>query len=285
MDPDPKSNDTSISPFPSQRLWVDSIVGTTAGFALSWFITPMDCAVMESMASQKQITVVQSLRNSLSTIITRPHKYMIKPEFSYVFGTYGGTYLAKNYVDTICKYKHQSPEQTAFYKFWIVFAVNGGLSVFWKDPGLARIVKENVAEQLSISSAVAAKAVAPSMKMTYLWWIGRDLTHMFGAAVLPDYCEDKFKWTHKQWQMAQLTFPVITQLFTTPLHLMGLDYFNHQQGTESTANIGMMDRLKRVRVSYIGAAGIRMCRMWAPWSIGLLINRELRDYLNGDEHH
>ena len=265
--------------FPSQRLLTDTLVGITAGFSLSWVITPLDYAVMESMASQKKVSVISSLRTSMNKIMFTPHRYMFLPEFRYVFGTYSLTYLAKNYIDTICKATHQDAEHTAFYKFWLVFAVNGGISVFWKDPGLARIVKENVSSTLK--SSVAATSGTPSMKLTYLWWIGRDLTHMFGAAVFPDYCEEKFKWTHKQWQIAQLTFPVMTQLFTTPFHLMGLDYFNHQQGQ----GIKYMDRLKRVRREYFGACGVRMIRMWAPWSIGLVINRELRDYLNGDEHH
>ena len=77
-----------------------------------------------------------------------------------------------------------------------------------------------------------------------------------GAAVLPDYLEEKFRLTHRQWQFAQLTFPVFTQLVTTPCHLLGLDYFNHN--TDST----MMERLSRVRKGYIGAVGVRMIRMW-----------------------
>eukprot|EP01084_Bolivina_argentea_P182256 314674_1 len=257
------------------RLSVDTGVGMLAGFALSWFITPMDSAVMESMASQKQITVMSSLRRSAIRIFTKPYQYMKLPQFGYVFGTYSSTYLAKNYIDTICKATNQNPEQTAIYKFWLVFAVNGGLSVFWKDPGLARVIKQNLAAEMS--HTMKSTAQSPSMRLTYAWWISRDTLHMIGAAVLPDYLEEKLGWSHKQWQMAQLTFPVFTQLVTTPCHLMGLDYYNHQSAT-------IIDRLQRVRSQYLGAAGVRMIRMWAPWSIGLLINRELRDYLNGDEH-
>eukprot|EP00484_Ammonia_sp_Unknown_P011463 CAMPEP_0197052772 /NCGR_PEP_ID=MMETSP1384-20130603/27188_1 /TAXON_ID=29189 /ORGANISM="Ammonia sp." /LENGTH=256 /DNA_ID=CAMNT_0042485573 /DNA_START=107 /DNA_END=877 /DNA_ORIENTATION=+ len=254
-----------------------------AGFTLSWFITPLDCAVMESMASHKQISITSSLQQSLKKILTTPHRYIALPQYRLVFGTYSGTYLAKNYTDTVCKAMQQSPEQTAFYKFWLVFAVNGGLSVFWKDPGLARITKESVAKQLASTANNTAKtAAAPSMKMTYAWWMTRDVVHMMGAAVLPDYVEDKFKLSHKQWQMAQLTFPLFTQLVTTPAHLMGLDYFNHQQSNGQS--VKMIDRFTRVRKQYVGAVGVRMIRMWAPWSIGLLINRELRDYLNGDHH-
>ena len=153
----------------------------------------------------------------------------------------------------------------------IVFAVNGGLSVFWKDPGLARIIKQGAAVS-------ATHAQSPAMAATYCWWLLRDTMHVFGASVLPDYLEDRFKLTRGQWQVAQLTMPVLTQLVTTPAHLMALDCYN-EQGRQS-----VLARMRRVGKQYVGAAGVRMVRMWAPWSIGLLINRELRDYLNGDEH-
>jgi len=259
----------------ASRLAVDSVVGVSAGFALSWFITPMDCAVMESMATHKT-TVTSALRQSLGQIISAPHRYMASPQFKYVLGTYSGTYLAKNYTDTICKATHQDAEQTAFYKFWLVFAVNGGLSVFWKDPGLARIVRS--------SATTTAKTTPPSaLRITYLWWLSRDTAHILGASVLPDYLEEKFHLTHQQWQIAQLTCPLITQLFTTPLHLLGLDYFNYYK-KDAQKGVSMVDRLRRVGAGYQGAVAVRMVRMWAPWSIGLLINRELRDYLNGDVH-
>ena len=113
------------------RLCVDSLVAVAAGFSLSWFITPMDIAVMESVASNKQITVKSSLQQSFKQILRTPHRYMLQPQFGYVFGTYSATYLATNYIDTICKKTNQNAEQTAFYKVWLVFAVNGGLSLFF----------------------------------------------------------------------------------------------------------------------------------------------------------
>lgn len=227
---------------------------------------------MESM-SCKNTTVRSALRRSLSEILFTPHRYMLSPQFRYVFGTYSGTYLAKDYTDTICKATNQGPEHTAQITFGLVFAVNGGLSVFWKDPGLARIFK------------TSAKTATPSnaLRMTYFWWLTRDTAHILGASVLPDYLEKKFHLTHQQWQIAQLTCPLLTQLFTTPLHLLGVDYFNHYN-KEGIENIRITDRLNRVRRTYRGAVIVRMVRMWAPWSIGLVINRELRDYLNGDDH-
>ena len=78
----------------------------------------------------------------------------------------------------MCKVTNQTPESTALWKFWLVFAVNGGLSVFWKDPALAKIF------------ANPGSKKGPTPRNTFLSWIARDTIHVFGAAVLPDYLEE-----------------------------------------------------------------------------------------------
>ena len=143
-------------------------------------------------------------------------------------GTYIGTYLSKNCIDTLCLTSGTSNEATAAYKFWGVLVVNVGLSVFWKDPGLAKLFGTT------------------SVKMpwqVYASWIARDPIHTVGAAVMPDYCAEKYGWSKDKWRIAQLTFPLIVQLVTTPVHLLGLDYANNATST-------MMDRMK-VQLAFI----------------------------------
>lgn len=250
--PLPKGHDKSLT----HRLLIDTAVGGFAGFSLAWFITPMDQAVMESMSGKK--TLIGSLKSSGRDIFKTPFKYVRSPQYGYVVGTYAGTYLSKNVSDTMCVYTKQTPEKTAFYKFWLVFAFNGGLSVFWKDPGMARL--------FGTGSAVK---MPPSV---YGAWALRDGVHLVGACLAADYLEEKLGWTKAQWRNAQLAFPLMIQIVTTPLHLTGLDFFNHKK-----SSIG--DRFARVRKAWLPSAGIRMIRMFAPWSLGLLICRDLRDYL------
>ena len=102
----------------------------------------------------------------------------MRPEFKFVVGTYSATYLSKNYTDTTCKLYGLSPESSAVWKFWLVFAVNGGLSVFWKDPGLAKLFQPNTNNP------------KPTPRATFLSWVLRDTIHIIGAAVLPDYLEE-----------------------------------------------------------------------------------------------
>ena len=51
-----------------------------------------------------------------------------------------------------------------------------------------------------------------------------------------------------------------------------MDYYNNAEST-------MGERMGRVLAKTPGAASIRMLRMFAPWSIGMVINRDLKDYL------
>jgi hypothetical protein len=119
---------------------------------------------MQRMAGTS--TMGESLKSSLKQIVKTPITYMRSPQYFYVAGTYVGTYVAKNGTDTLCLATKQSNEATAFYKFWLVFAANGGLSVFWKDPGLAKLF---------------GKQGVVMTKASYAWWAARDCIHMLGA--------------------------------------------------------------------------------------------------------
>jgi hypothetical protein len=66
----------------SRRAAVDGMVGLAAGFALAWFITPMDAAVIENMSGVR--TTMQSLKSSALEIATRPHRYIVRPEYRIV---------------------------------------------------------------------------------------------------------------------------------------------------------------------------------------------------------
>lgn len=240
------------------RAAIDVGIGLLAGFSLSYFILPMDQAVMERMSGNT--TLKQSLIRSGTSIVTNPLKYIRSPAYGFVFGTYAGTYITKNCIDTSCQATQQSAEATAFVKFWGVLAVNGGLSVFWKDPGLAKLF---------------GNSAAAMPKSVYACWVVRDFLHMIGAVVVPDYCEQRFSWTKDQWRIAQVLCPMGVQLLTTPFHLMGLDLYNEPKAPLS-------QRLARIGRGWLPSTGIRCIRMFAPWSLGLLINRDLRDYLLSD---
>lgn len=240
----------------SKRFASDIGAGMGAAFATAPFITPMDAAVTESMSGRT--TIGQSLKSSFKEILTRPHRYMMRPEYRVVYGTYAATYVAKNTIDSYCTHHNKSNEVTSFWKFWGVLAVNGSLCVFWRDPVFAKIF--------------GTKAATKVPAISYVFWASRDVIHTTGAVVAPDYCERAFDLTKDQWRIAQVTFPLLVQSITTPVHLLGLDYYNIKDGTFGA-------RMSRTATKWIPSMLVRMCRMFPPWSVGLVANREIKNYL------
>jgi hypothetical protein len=72
---------------------------------------------------------------------------------------------------------------------------------------------------------------------------------------------------------AQLSCPVAIQLFSTPMHLTGLDLYNNPQHTTS-------ERMAFVGREYVKSALARMCRIFPAFGIGGVLNRKLRKGLN-----
>lgn len=138
-------------------------------------------------------------------------------------------------------------------------AVNGSLCVFWRDPQFAKIF--------------GSKAPTAVPAVSYALWASRDIVHTMGAVIAPDYVEKAYNLTPEQWRNCQLSFPLLIQTVTTPLHLMGLDFYNIKESTFGA-------RFGRTCKQWIPALGIRCCRMFPPWSIGLLANRELRNFFS-----
>lgn len=137
-------------------------------------------------------------------------------------------------------------------------AVNGSACIFWRDPSFAKIF--------------GTKTPSSVPFLSYVFWFGRDVCHTIGAVVTPDYLESAYALTALQWKIAQFSCPLLVQFITSPLHLFGLDMYNNREST-------FRCRMSRVSQLYFPSVGVRMCRMMAPWSIGLIANREIREYL------
>ena len=189
-------------------------------------------------------------------MLSAPHLYAVRPEFKIILGVYAATYASKNCTESFCQSRKMSNESEAFWKFWLVLGINGGLCIFWRDPQFAKIFGSKVPTAIP--------------KVSYSLWAARDVVHTFGSVILPDYCEKRYNLTKDQWRMCQVTFPLIVQIITTPIHLLGLDYYNIKD-----ASFG--ERSGRILKQWAPACGIRMLRMFPPWSIGLLVNRSIRD--------
>jgi hypothetical protein len=72
----------------------------------------------------------------------------------------------------------------------------------------------------------------------------------------------------------QLSVPIISQVFATPIHLMALDLYNNPHGDGGTA------RLARMRRSLASITAMRCSRIIPAFGIGLVVNTGLRSYFH-----
>jgi len=73
--------------------------------------------------------------------------------------------------------------------------------------------------------------------------------------------------------IAQFLAPTTIQLFSTPLHLLGLDFYNRG------GHLRWEDRWKIIRKNWAGSGVARMCRMVPAYGIGGIVNTKVRSGL------
>ena len=82
--------------------------------------------------------------------------------------------------------------------------------------------------------------------------------------------EQKFSSEGTAGTLAQLLTPVTMQIFSTPLHLHGLDLYNRN------SDLPASDRMAFIQKEYIKTTVARMSRIFPAFGIGGVINKEVR---------
>ena len=70
---------------------------------------------------------------------------------------------------------------------------------------------------------------------------------------------------------AQFLAPAGIQAFSTPLHLLGLDLFNRQEG-----GVGCRSRARRVGRDWVGSGLMRVGRVVPAFGVGGVVNLGVR---------
>lgn len=73
--------------------------------------------------------------------------------------------------------------------------------------------------------------------------------------------------------LSQLVSPGLVQLFSTPVHILGLDMYNHPGAS-------MSQRVKVVQQSFAPAIGLRVARIGVAFGLGGLGNTGIRKHLH-----
>ncbi|KAL8677696.1 MAG: hypothetical protein Q9186_005909 [Xanthomendoza sp. 1 TL-2023] len=185
---------------------------------------------------------------------------------------YFSTYLTANSIDTISSTITPSAITTTTAgtsKFLAASTVNMTLCLY-KDSQFAQMFR---------APGNAASATVQSIpKASYAFFALRDSMTVFAsfnlpALVAPMLSEEVEKVVSRA-SAAQIMAPAAMQVFTTPLHLWGLDLYNRP-------GVSTAERVRKVAKNWAGSTAARMGRIVPAFGFGGVINAKVRRTLMG----
>lgn len=240
----------------SKKVVADFLAGGVAGIAVTPIISAVDRALAENASGK--CALWPSFFNSFREMGSAPIKFLKSPQFSWIWLVYGGTYVGVNVTESVCEHTNTDP---AMPKWLSSFVVNTTTCIA-KDRAFAKLF------------GASAPDPTKSMKMSYCAWLSRDLISMGVFFTLPPIVgkqiADITGNEKNGYYAAQIALPLLVQFITTPMHLLGYDFYNNPNNT-----VGQ--RVQFLKKDYFQNVSIRMIRMAPPWSIGTILNRELRE--------
>jgi len=253
------------------RFASDAASGFSAAFLVAPIITVIDKAIMQNASGQKSLG--NSLRSSITAFLLRPQSLVFSKPFALICMLYGGTYLTANTLDTITSTVQNKPSShvtSGTAKFAASSTANVGLCLI-KDQSFARLYGPGGPPR-------------PVPFPSYVLFTLRDCMTIFASFNLPPLLGPVIsKSMGKELErslsgqtVAQFVAPAAMQLFSTPLHLLGLDLYNRAgKGTSWD------DRWRIIKKNWGVSAVARMCRIVPAFGIGGVVNAKVRRGLMG----
>jgi hypothetical protein len=242
-----------------RRLLCDSIAGLGAALTVTPIMKTVDISV--TLGQSGKSTMFQGVQECVKTLIFTPHKFIFSKSFAWIFTVYGSTYIANNTIDSICKIYHIND---LVPKLIGVTSVNMITSIL-KDAAFAKYYGTKPPGRVPLSS--------------YIIWFIRDILSIAAAFIFPERLS-RYMQTHKGYnknsadKISQFACPVGLQTIFTPIHLLGLDFYNENVSKAS-------ERAKRIANNYPKALPLRVVRMAGAYGVGGLNNKAFRNSLHG----
>lgn len=223
-----------------KKALADAVSAYTAGAMCTPFIATLDRAVTENASGRN--TIYGSATSSFREILKSPLTFLKAPAFRWVLFVYGTTYCTNNLFDT---YSSHFRRDVAMEKWLGASAINSTASML-KDRAFA-----------ALFGATAVPGTVPLG--SYLAWGSRDLMSMaFFVSLPPLVGHELAKHTGNErlsYYAAQFMMPLLLQFVTSPIHLLGFDFYNNRNASVR-ARVGSM--LKHRHASGLHAASALM---------------------------
>ncbi|KAJ3355925.1 hypothetical protein HDU91_005614 [Kappamyces sp. JEL0680] len=219
----------------AHTLSIDMVAAVASAALTSPFITIIDKAIFSNASGKEPL--LASVRSSVRVLLSSPHKFFSNPSFLWIWGVYSGTYIIANQTESICKYLEQD---WTLPKFATSSVTNISLSIA-KDRYFTRVFGTGKERPVPYRSLTCYGA--------------RDSATILASFILPDHVSQGLQrnlgMTATTATIAsQLVTPCAIQIFSTPLHLYGMDYYNYNTKTLSA-------RAAFIRQEYFGTVAAR----------------------------
>ncbi|KAI0404157.1 hypothetical protein F4802DRAFT_255745 [Xylaria palmicola] len=253
------------------RLGADAVSAACAASMIAPVISIIDRSIMENTSGRS--TLAESIKTSLRTLLTRPHTMLFSRPVALIFMLYGGTYLTANALDTASSTVRGRPAtyvSTGTDKFAVSSAANVGLCIY----------KDQVYVKLFGPGGPPRPVPLPSYALFTL----RDCLTIFASFNLPpllgpavsERLSAEMRRRVSGETIAQFAAPAAVQLFSTPIHLLGLDVYNRPT---AVGNISWADRWALIRKNWLISCAARICRIIPAFGLGGTVNMKVRRHL------
>ncbi|KAI3397734.1 hypothetical protein diail_10387 [Diaporthe ilicicola] len=234
-------------------------------------ISIIDRSIMENASGRAKLG--DSVKSSLRNLVLRPHTMIFSKPVALIFMAYGGTYLSANTVDTAYSTVRNKPATlvtSGTAKFATSSAANIGLGVY----------KDQVYARMFGPVGQVARAVPPP---SYVLFTLRDcltifasfnMPMMLGPGVSQALGESLSKQVSGQ-TIVQFVAPAFVQVFSTPVHLLGLDLYNRPRCARSGLPTPA-ERWAQVYKNWGVSVVARLCRIIPAYGIGGVVNSKVR---------
>jgi hypothetical protein len=217
-------------------------------------ISIVDKAIVSNASGLEPL--VPCLINGVKTFVTKPFYFCRQPAFLFIVGVYGGTYIVANNVVALCERSHKS---SLYPKFVGSSFANVTLSIV-KDRAYARMFGVGDPRPVPVKSLGL--------------FASRDTMTILASFTLPAFIAKKMETQMNVGKgtadtLAQLFTPCMMQFLSTPLHLLGLDFYNRAEAKQS-------DRISFVQKEYLKTSLARIARIFPAFGIGGVINKHVR---------
>ncbi|KAI0103630.1 hypothetical protein GGR51DRAFT_247081 [Nemania sp. FL0031] len=250
------------------RLGADAASAACAASMIAPVISIIDRSIMENASGRS--TLAQSIKTSLRTLLTRPSTVLFSRPVALIFMLYGGTYLTANTLDTASSTVRGHPAtyvSSGTDKFAASSAANVGLCIY-KD-------------QVYVKLFGPGGPPRPVPLPTYALFALRDCLTIFASFNVPpllgpvvsERLSAEMRRRVSGETIAQFAAPAAVQLFSTPIHLLGLDVYNRPT---TVGGVSWADRWALVRKNWLISCAARVCRIVPAFGLGGTVNMKVR---------